>query len=203
MALGHRLGLDFPYASPAAAATYFPYASPVAAASSELPSALVVGAFCLSGSVRGGSPVSSVSFAGFVRFVSSVFTFERDVCPSPEGSCASRLSSSSMTVLLVCFFHCQCRIGSGRWSFSVLSMSWLVHGIECYGVSKAWSCASVLADGLLPGGISGVSSLAWQCGGRWSSSVKCWDLGCAWLVICKVFRVFIVKRVCTVLVSAI
>jgi hypothetical protein len=174
-----------------------------APASSVLPPALVVGGFCLSDSVRGGSPVSSVSFAGFVRFVSFSSAFGRNVCPRPGGSCASGLSSSSMTASLVCFFHCQCRSGSGRWSFIVLSMSWLVHGVDCCGDSKAWSCASVVADGLLPGVVRHVSGLAWRCGGRWCPPVKCRDLGCAFRVICKISRVFIVKRVCTVLVSAI
>jgi hypothetical protein len=62
---------------------------------------------------KGGSPVSSISFVGFVRFASFSSAFGRDVCPRPGGSCASGLSSSSMTASSVCFFHCQRRSGSG------------------------------------------------------------------------------------------
>jgi hypothetical protein len=129
--------------------------------------------------------------------------FGRDVCTRPRGSCASGPSSSLMAAP-VCLFPCHRWSGSGRSSFNVLGMSWMAHGVDRCGDSKAWSCSSVLAGGLLPGVIVRYfSGPVRQCGGWWRSPVKLRGLGCVLCVFCVISRVFHVKRVCTVLPCAI
>jgi hypothetical protein len=111
--------------------------------------------------------------------------FGRDVCTRPRGSCASGPSSSLMAAP-VCLFPCHRWSGSGRSSFNVLGMSWMAHGVDRCGDSKAWSCSSVLAGGLLPGVIVRYfSGPVRQCGGWWRSPVKLRGLGCVLCFLCN------------------
>jgi hypothetical protein len=143
-----------------------------------------------------------------VRFVASFSAFRKDFVPLLGVACAavvaedSGLSSSSWSrmVVLECFFPCHRRSGNDRRSFITLSSTWLVHGVESYGVSKVWGCASVLASGLLPGFVVQCSSgLLRRCIQWRRLLVKLRDLGWGCIVICFVPRVSFIKRVCSVL----
>jgi hypothetical protein len=120
-----------------------------------------------------------------------------------DGSGSSSSMWSGMAAPDRSFFYHR-RSGSGRWVFIVLGTPWRARGVSSCGGSNVWSCAPVMAGGVLPGfSVHRFLGLVQSCCRRRRSMVVMFDHGVVLCVFCLISGVFFVKRTCIVLPGAI